>query len=123
MVLVFHSFKGFSDLRQTLKDFLEDSRKISWKTLGKSSNAFYARRLLEDFPQSLQEVFQSLLPQVTLEDFSEDSWKILVRLLENSRKTLGRLLGKSYNVFYGRRFPTKSSGSFLKSSAQSGTKE
>ncbi|CAF2053643.1 unnamed protein product [Brassica oleracea var. botrytis] len=24
MVLIFHSFKGFSDLRQTLKDFSED---------------------------------------------------------------------------------------------------
>ena len=39
----------------------------------------------------------------TLEDFSEDSWK-----------TLGRLLGKSSNAFYARRRPTKSSGSLPK---------
>nr|VDD59712.1 unnamed protein product [Brassica oleracea] len=37
MVLIFHSFKGFSDLRQTLKDFSEYSRKTSRNTLGKSS--------------------------------------------------------------------------------------
>ncbi|KAL0747454.1 hypothetical protein Bca101_029456 [Brassica carinata] len=52
-------------------------------------------------------------------DFSEDYWKNLI----NSRKTLGRLLEKSSNVFYARRLPTKSSGSLPKSSAQSGTKE
>ncbi|CAG7901227.1 unnamed protein product [Brassica rapa] len=45
MVLIFHSFKGFSDLRETLKDFSEDPRKTFQNTLGKSSNAFYARRL------------------------------------------------------------------------------
>ena len=39
----------------------------------------------------------------TLENFSEDSWK-----------TLGRLLGKSSNAFYARRRPTKSSGSLPK---------
>ena len=57
----------------------------------------------------------------TLEDFSENSWKILGRLLED-------FLGSS--IFYARRLPTKSSGSFLKysgslqkSSAQSGTIE
>ena len=38
----------------------------------------------------------------TFEDFSEDSWK-----------TLGRLLGKYSNVLYARRLPTKSSGSLL----------
>ena len=46
----------------------------------------------------------------TLEDFSEDSWK-----------TLERLLGKSSNAFYARRRPTKSSGSLPKFSAQSYT--
>ncbi|KAF2533580.1 hypothetical protein F2Q70_00031353 [Brassica cretica] len=55
MVLIFHSFKGFSDLRQTFRktlgrlldffrsesDFSEDS----WKTL---------RRILEDFRKSFE---------------------------------------------------------------------
>ncbi|KAF3560235.1 hypothetical protein F2Q69_00015529 [Brassica cretica] len=48
----------------------------------------------------------------TLENFSEDSWKIL-----------GRLLGKSSNVFYARRLPAKSSGSLPKSYAQGGINE
>ena len=39
----------------------------------------------------------------TLEDFSEDSWK-----------TLGRLLGKSSNAFYARKRPMNSSGSLPK---------
>ncbi|WZY87340.1 hypothetical protein YC2023_033724 [Brassica napus] len=52
--------------------------------------------MLEDFPRSL-------LPKVTLENFSEDSWK-----------TLGRLLGKSSNAFYARRRSTKSSKSLPK---------
>ena len=46
----------------------------------------------------------------TLKNFSEDSWK-----------TLRRLLGKSSNAFYAIRLPTKSSGSLLKSYAQSDT--
>ncbi|KAG5377954.1 hypothetical protein IGI04_025796 [Brassica rapa subsp. trilocularis] len=58
--------------------------------------------MLEDFPQRLQEVFRSLYP------------KLLRRLLKDFWKTLGRLPG---------RLSTKSSGSLLKSSAQSGTKE
>ncbi|KAF2555331.1 hypothetical protein F2Q68_00015236 [Brassica cretica] len=108
MVLIFYSFKGFSDLRLTLKDFSVDSRKTSRQAF----NAFYARR-----PPTKSS--GSLLPKVTLEDFSEDSWKTL----RNSRKTLDRLLEKSSNVFYARRLPTKSSGSLPNSSAQSGTME
>ena len=46
----------------------------------------------------------------TLEDFSKDSWK-----------TLGRLPKKYSNAFDARRRPTKSSGSVMKFSAQSGT--
>ncbi|CAN6840877.1 unnamed protein product [Brassica oleracea] len=55
MVLIFHSFKGFSNLRQTLIDFSEDSRKTSQNTLCKSSNAFYARRLPTKSSGSLPE--------------------------------------------------------------------
>ena len=44
-----------------------------------------------------------------------DIGRLLRRFLEDSQKTLGRLLGKSSNVFY--------SGSLPKSSVQSGTKE
>ncbi|KAL0660627.1 hypothetical protein Bca4012_097464 [Brassica carinata] len=79
--------------------------------------------MLEDFPRSLQEVFQnfSYLRHI-LEDFWDNSWKTLGRLAKDSRKTFGILLGKSSNVFYARRLPTKSSESLLKSSAQSGTK-
>ncbi|KAF3576802.1 hypothetical protein DY000_02033758 [Brassica cretica] len=95
MVLIFHSFKVFSDLRQTLKDFSEDFRKTSQNTLGKSCNAFYARRS----SGSLLKFFRY---ESDFGNFSEDSWK-----------TLGRLLGKSYNVFYARRLPAKSSGSLL----------
>ncbi|KAL0758495.1 hypothetical protein Bca101_074645 [Brassica carinata] len=51
----------------------------------------------------------------------DNSSKTLGRLSKDSRKTLGRLLGKS-SVCYSRRLPTKSSESLPKSSAQSGTK-
>ncbi|CAN6890992.1 unnamed protein product, partial [Brassica oleracea] len=64
-----------------------------------------------------------LLIQKSKSDFG----RLLIRLLEDSRKTswetLGRLLEKSSNVFYARRLPTKSSGSLPKSSVQSDTKE
>ncbi|CAN7072707.1 unnamed protein product, partial [Brassica oleracea var. botrytis] len=52
----------------------------------------------------------------------------LSQTLEDSRKTrktlgrLGRLLGKSSNVFYAKRLPTKFSRSLPKFSTQSGTK-
>ncbi|KAF3590619.1 hypothetical protein DY000_02020935 [Brassica cretica] len=94
MVLIFHSFKGFSDLKQTLKDFLEDS----WKTLGKSFNVFYARGLPTKSSGSLPKSSEVFCPklwktsQKTLGRISEDSWKILGRLMEDSRKTLKRLL-------------------------------
>ncbi|KAG5400299.1 hypothetical protein IGI04_014906, partial [Brassica rapa subsp. trilocularis] len=39
----------FLDLRQTLKNFSEDSRKTSRNSLHKSSNTFYARSLQEVF--------------------------------------------------------------------------
>ncbi|KAG5375411.1 hypothetical protein IGI04_040546 [Brassica rapa subsp. trilocularis] len=56
--------------------------------------------MIEDFPQSILEVFRSLLPKVTLENFSEDSWKNFRRLLKDSRKTLGRLCQNiSHEVF------------------------
>ena len=55
------------------------------------------------------------------EDFS-DLKQILEDFLDNSWKTLGRLLGKFSNVFYARRLPTKSSESLLKSFVQTGTK-
>ena len=42
---MFLNLQVFSYLRQTLKEFSEDSRKTSQNTLGKSSNAFYARKL------------------------------------------------------------------------------
>ncbi|KAL0753309.1 hypothetical protein Bca101_090977 [Brassica carinata] len=78
--------------------------------------------MLEDFPRSLQEVFCPKWYKFWIcifFYFSEDSSKTL----RNSRKNLGRLLEKSSNVFYARRFPTKSLGSLPKSSSQSGTKE
>ncbi|KAL0771804.1 hypothetical protein Bca101_036955 [Brassica carinata] len=80
--------------------------------------------MLEDFPRNLQEVFRSLLPNVVqILDISEsDFGKLLRNLLEDYWKTLGRLLGKSSNVFYGRRLPAKSSESLPKSSVQGGTK-
>ncbi|KAF2576684.1 hypothetical protein F2Q70_00002583 [Brassica cretica] len=107
MVLIFHSFKGFSDLSQTLKNFSEDCWKTLGRLLGKSSNAFYSRILPMKSSGSLPKSFdQSDLSQ-TLENFSEDSWK-----------TLKRLLGKSSNAFYAIRLHTKSSGSLLKSYAQ-----
>ncbi|WZY77627.1 hypothetical protein YC2023_024011 [Brassica napus] len=92
----------FSDLRQTLKNF---SEKTSRNTLGKSSNAFYARRLLPKSSAQNGTNFGYVL--CTLENLSEDSWK-----------TLGRLLGKSSNALYAIRLSTKSSGSLMKSSAQ-----
>ena len=54
-------FAYFSDLRQTLKDFSEDSR----KTFGKSYNAFFARRLptgsLPKSPGSLLSIMIQIL--------------------------------------------------------------
>ncbi|KAG5383670.1 hypothetical protein IGI04_035140, partial [Brassica rapa subsp. trilocularis] len=64
--------------------------------------------------------------RLTLKDISENSWRFLRRLLDffrsesdferflrrllkDSRKTLGRLIGNSSNIFYARIFPTKSS--------------
>ena len=52
-----------------------------------------------------------------------DFERFLRRLLKDSRKTLGRLIENSSNIFYARILPTKSSWSLPKSSAQSGTKE
>ncbi|WZY88603.1 hypothetical protein YC2023_045338 [Brassica napus] len=89
--------RHFSDLRQTLKDFSDDSRKTSQNTLSKSSNAFYVRR----FPTKS---VGSLLPKVVqiLDKFWKTSHKTLGRLSEDF---LGSLLmylevvGKSSKVF------------------------
>ncbi|WZZ67523.1 hypothetical protein YC2023_078893 [Brassica napus] len=80
------------------------------RLLGKSSNAFYDRRLPAKSLESLLK-------------FESDFGRFLRRLLKDSRKTLGKFLGKHSNVFYARRFPTESPGSLPKSSAQSGTNE
>ncbi|KAG5406882.1 hypothetical protein IGI04_013001, partial [Brassica rapa subsp. trilocularis] len=100
-----------SDLNQTLENFLKDSWKTLGRLLGKSSIAFYARRRPTKFSGSLPKFPAQSYTNFgyTLEDFSEDSWKTL----KNSRKTLGRLLEKSFNVFYARKLPTKFSGSLL----------
>ncbi|KAL0673854.1 hypothetical protein Bca4012_001835 [Brassica carinata] len=81
--------------------------------------------MLEDFPQSLQEVFRSLWYKfwICILCLYIRFEKVIDSTLLDSRKTLGRLLKKSSNVFYARRRPTKPSGSLPKSSAQSGTKE
>ena len=42
-------FANFSDLTQTLKDFSENLRRLLGRLLGKSFNAFYARRLPTKF--------------------------------------------------------------------------
>ncbi|KAG5389298.1 hypothetical protein IGI04_030839 [Brassica rapa subsp. trilocularis] len=93
-------------MRQTLKNFSEDSQ----KTLGKSSNTFFARRLSTKSPGSL--------PKSSIQNGTYFGY------------TLKRLLGKYSNAFYARRllgkfsnafYATKSSGSLLKSSAQSDT--
>ncbi|KAG5410628.1 hypothetical protein IGI04_006947 [Brassica rapa subsp. trilocularis] len=93
----------FSDLNQTLENFSEDSWKTLRRLLGKFSNAFYARRRptksLRSLPKFSAQSYTNF--GYTLKDFSEDSWKTL----RNSRKTLGRLLEKSCNVFYARRLP------------------
>ena len=66
-------------------------------------------------------LFWSHLNAFEYANFS-DLRQILEDFWDNSWKTLGRLLGKSSNVFYARRLPTKFSESLPKSSAQSGTK-
>ncbi|WZY93133.1 hypothetical protein YC2023_065462 [Brassica napus] len=95
-------------------------RKFDLKTLGnllgKSSNAFYARRLPMKFSRSLMKFYPQSGTNFAYSDFG----KLHRRLLEDSRKTLGRLLGKSSNAFYARRLPTKSSGSLPKSYIKSG---
>ncbi|KAG5401448.1 hypothetical protein IGI04_016055 [Brassica rapa subsp. trilocularis] len=97
--------KMFFISEQTLKDFSEDSRKTSQNTLGKSYSAYYARRLptksSESLPKSSVQGDFSDLSQ-TLENFSVDSWKTLIRHLEKSSK-----------AFYAIRLPTKSSESLL----------
>ena len=70
---------NFSDLNHTLEDFLEDSWKTLGRLLGKSSNAFYARRRPTKSSGSL--------PSLNMQIF-----QIWVRLWKISRKTLGRLL-------------------------------
>ncbi|KAG5388598.1 hypothetical protein IGI04_030139, partial [Brassica rapa subsp. trilocularis] len=72
----------FSDLRQTLKEFSEDSRKTSQNTLGKSSNAFYARKLAS------HEIFRK-----SSEVFCPKWYKfwICILLWKTSQKTIGRL--------------------------------
>ncbi|KAF3488229.1 hypothetical protein F2Q69_00052176 [Brassica cretica] len=120
-------FPDLRDFERLLRRLSEHSRK--------TSNAFYARRLPMKSSGSLKssEVFClkchlnafeyadfSDLRHI-LEDFWDNSSKTLGRLSKDSRKTLGRLLGKS-SVCYSRRLPTKSSESLPKSSAQSGTK-
>ncbi|WZZ03526.1 hypothetical protein YC2023_089447 [Brassica napus] len=77
-------FVGFSDLRETLKDFSEDSRKTFQNTLGKSSNAFYARRLSTKSSGSLP---KSSAQSGTNFGYSEFG-KLLRRLLENFLGTL-----------------------------------
>ncbi|KAF3554956.1 hypothetical protein F2Q69_00013151 [Brassica cretica] len=112
---------GFSDLRQTLKYFSEDFRKTSQNTFGRLLRILLASLLmhfmLEDFPRNLQEVFYPIFFRS-----ESDFGKLLRKLLEDYWKTLGRLLGKSSNVFYARRLPVKSSESLPKSSVQGGTK-
>ncbi|KAG5399665.1 hypothetical protein IGI04_014272, partial [Brassica rapa subsp. trilocularis] len=76
-------FAGFSDLRQILKDFSEDFRTTSQNTLGKCSNAFYARRLPTKSSGSLPTSYAESDLSQTLEKFSEDSWKTLGRLSED----------------------------------------
>ncbi|WZY98948.1 hypothetical protein YC2023_071277 [Brassica napus] len=108
----------FFQIWESLKDFSEDSRvsEDSQKTLErllrsllrKSSNVFYARRL-------------PMKSSGSLSKFWKTSGIILGKLSEDSRKTLGRLLGKSF-IFYARRLSTKSSESLPNSSPQSGTK-
>ncbi|KAF2552154.1 hypothetical protein F2Q68_00033711 [Brassica cretica] len=107
-----------ANLRQTLKDF-SDSR----KTLSKSSNAFYARRLPTKSSGSLlKSSAQSGTNFVYIFFRSEsDFGRLLRKLLEDSRKTLGKLLEDFLGSF--QMYSWKSSGSLLKSSAQSGTKE
>ncbi|KAF3508960.1 hypothetical protein F2Q69_00003604 [Brassica cretica] len=69
--------------------------------LSLATSIFYY--VLVMFAYQLTVEYFSVYLNQTLEDFSEDSWK-----------TLGRLLGKSSNAFYARRRPTKSSGSLPK---------
>ncbi|KAF3550315.1 hypothetical protein DY000_02004389 [Brassica cretica] len=69
--------------------------------LSVATSIFYY--VLVMFASQLTVEYLSVYLNQTLEDFSEDSWK-----------TLGRLLGKSSNAFYSRRRPTKSSGSLPK---------
>ena len=91
----------FSDLNQTLEDFLKDSWKILRGLLEKSSNAFYARRRSTkssgSFPKFVYAEFSDM--SSTLENFSENSWKTL----RNCQKTLGRLknLGRLLADFLG----------------------
>ncbi|KAG5378087.1 hypothetical protein IGI04_025929, partial [Brassica rapa subsp. trilocularis] len=68
-------FAVFSDMRQTLKDFLENSQ----NTLGKSSKDFFARRLSmkssHEVSRKSSEIFYFSDLNHTLKNFSEDSRK------------------------------------------------
>ncbi|KAG5375529.1 hypothetical protein IGI04_040125, partial [Brassica rapa subsp. trilocularis] len=88
-----------------IERLLKSSRKTSQKTLEKSSNAFFARRLPTKFSGNLPKSLESL-PTSSVQNST------------NIGYTLGRLLGKSSNAFYAGKLPTKSSESLLKSSAQ-----
>ncbi|KAG5400289.1 hypothetical protein IGI04_014896 [Brassica rapa subsp. trilocularis] len=113
--------EGFRSVVPKMSDFVRLIKRLlenSWKTLRrlpkKFSNAFYARRRstksIKVFCPKWYKYWICIL-------FELNFGKLLRRPLEDSWKTLGRLLGKSSNVFYVRRLPIKSSGSLSKSSA------
>ncbi|WZY94156.1 hypothetical protein YC2023_066485 [Brassica napus] len=105
-------YANFSDLRQILEDFWDNS----WKTLGKLSKDFRKTLgrlsedflgnllyfILEDFPLSLQKVFQSLLPKVVQRDVVKEDFFRSLPSDDFSRSLLSRAKLNPYWVQLGR---------------------